>query len=94
MPPRWAHEPKATSTFDFLREQLRHVLVLAVADRAVEERDVDAAVGHRLDVLVLEVHGDRPEHDVGRRGDLEDLLVDVENRRVAPAAAAPSTMPA
>ena len=69
-----------------LAQQLGDVLVLAVADRAVEERQVELAVGHRLDVLVLAVHGDGPEADVGDLGHVEDELVGVEHGDVAAAA--------
>jgi hypothetical protein len=70
-----------------LAQQVGQVLALGVADGAGEERDVDVPVGHRLHVLVFEVHGTRPEHDVGHLDDVEDLLVDVEQRHVAAAAA-------
>ncbi len=67
-------------------QELGHLLVLAVADPAREEADVDGAVRHRLDVVVLGVHHRRPEDDVHRRGHVEDLLVEVEDGDVAAAA--------
>ena len=86
IPPMWAQEPKATMSLALLAQQLGDVLVLGVADRAVEDREVELAVGHRLDVVVLAVDGDRPEADVGGRGHVEDELVGVEDRHVAAAA--------
>ncbi len=57
--------------------------VLRVADRAVDEADVDVAVGQRLDVGVLEVGRRGPERDVGDGDDVEQVLVDLEERDVA-----------
>ena len=82
----WAHEPKATMSLLFCRRSLRDVLVLGVAHRAVEEGEVELAVLHRLDVVVLAVDGDRPQADVGGGGDVEDELVGVEHGDVAAAA--------
>ena len=57
MQPSPAQEPKATSTFALAAEELGHVFLLAGADAAVEQADVDLAVGHFLDVVDLAVDG-------------------------------------
>ena len=62
------------------------VLMLVAADAAVEEADVDGAVGHFLDVADFAVHGDRPHDDVERGGDVEDFLIERQHRDLAAAA--------
>ena len=64
MQPSLAHDPKATRSFDLRRSSRARCLVLRVADAAREERDVDGAVRHRLEVGVLGVHDGRPEDDL------------------------------
>ena len=66
MQPSLAQEPKATRTFDLAPHQLGHVFLLAGADAAVEQADVDRAVGHLLDVADLAVGDAGPDHDVER----------------------------
>src|SRR5450756_1746328 len=63
-------------------------LVLAVADAAVEQADVDEAVVVALDVLVLEVGGRRPKDHFVVLVDLDDLVLDLEEGDLAAAAAA------
>ena len=81
-----AQEPKATRTLDFPAQQLGHVLLFAGADAAVEQADVDAAVGHALHVADLGIDGDGPEDDVEQGGHVEDLLVDRQHGDLATAA--------
>ena len=69
-------------------QHLGDVLVLAVADAAVEQADVDEVVVVGLEVLVLEVGRGRPEDDVVGGVDLDDLLLDLEQGDLAAAAAA------
>ena len=70
-----------------LPQKLGDVEVFLVADASVEQGDVDLAVGHRLDVLVLGVHEARTEDQVRRGVEIQDLLPDVEKGDLAPAAA-------
>src|SRR5450756_491430 len=53
---------------------------------ARHESDRDLAVGHGLDVAVLAVHDSRPQDDVECVGDINDVLVDVDDGDVAAAA--------
>jgi hypothetical protein len=53
---------------------------------AADQRDGDLAVGEGLDVGVLAVRDRRPHDDLERRGDVEDVLVDVHDGHVAAAA--------
>ena len=69
-----------------LPQEFRDVLVLGVADRPVEEGEVELAVRHRFDVFVLAVDGDGPQADVRGGRDVEDELVGVEHGDVAAAA--------
>ena len=64
-------------------QQPGHLLVLGVADGAVEDGQVQLLVGHGLDVAVLPVRGDGPEPDVGQGGHVQEELVGVEDRDVA-----------
>src|SRR5450756_1241245 len=50
---------------------------------ARHESDRDLAVGHGLDVAVLAVHDSRPQDDVECVGDINDVLVDVDDGDVA-----------
>ena len=67
-------------------EQAGHVLLLAVADAAVEEADVDLAVGHLLDVADLAVGDAGAEDQVEGGVDVEDLGVDLQDGDLATAA--------
>ena len=66
------------------------MLVLAVPYRPVVQRGGDGLVGHRLEVLDLRVHGDRPENDVRDLCHSEDLLIDIQECDIAsPATGSP-----
>ena len=60
--------------------------VLRRADAAREQRQVDRAVVHLLDVGVLGVHDGRPEDDLEMLGEVEDRLAEVDDADVAAAA--------
>ena len=48
----------------FLTQQMSQVFVLAGADGAIEEADVDLFVVHCFNIAVFEIHHARPEDDV------------------------------
>ena len=60
-------------------QQVGHLLLFGGADGAVEQGGGDGLVGHRLDVLVFEVHRHGPEDDVHRLDDAEDVLGQVND---------------
>ena len=67
-------------------QQLGNVLIFVVADAAVEQRQQDRAVLHRLDILVFGIHGHRPEDHLEVGVHIQDLLVDVQDGDLTAAA--------
>ena len=67
-------------------EQLGPLVLLGEPHRAVQERDVDPAVGERLDVVPLEVERHRPEHDLDPLEQRGEPLAEIDDRLLAPAA--------
>jgi hypothetical protein len=61
--------------FGLLPQKLSHVLLLRVSDGPVKEGDVNVLVRHRFDILVLDIKGYGPEHDVGYLYYIKDFLV-------------------
>ena len=86
MPPRWAQLPKATRTCAFRRSRWAISSCSVVRMAPLMKAASDRAVRHRLDVLVLEVHGHRPEDDVDRGDHVEDVLGQVDDGLLAAAA--------
>ena len=67
-------------------EQMRHLLLLAGADGAVEQRGDDGLVRHRLDMLLLEIHRHGPEDNIHRLEHAEDVLGKIHDGFFATAA--------
>src|SRR5215207_5418812 len=62
------------------------MLVLIVADAAVEKRKQDRAVLQRFDILILRIHGHRPEDYLEVGIQVQDLLMGIEDSDLAPTA--------
>ena len=62
------------------------MLLLFGSNCPVEEADVDMFIRHSFYVFVLNVHGHRPEDNVGICYNVQDLLIYVENRYLAASA--------
>ncbi len=86
MPPRWAHAPKATTSWAFLRSMWTHSSCSDIRTPPLMKATAMDLSGIASMSLPLEVHGDRPEHDVDGVDDLEDLLLEVDDGFFAPAA--------
>src|ERR1035441_5981828 len=69
-----------------LAQQTGHLQLVRGAHRAVDEGDRDGAIVHRLHILLLEIQRDRPEDDVHRLQDFEQIFRQVEHRLLAAAA--------
>ena len=55
------------------------MLILVVANAAVEEREQDRAVFHGFDILIFGVHRHRPEDHFEIGIQIEDLFVGIEH---------------
>jgi hypothetical protein len=85
MQPSVAHEPNATSIFDFFAQKMRHVLVLFVADGTVPKGEQDRSILQRLDILDLGIHCHGPERDIEVGIHIQDLLMDIDDGDLASA---------
>ncbi len=66
-----------------LPQQPGHLFVLGIADRAVEEAEVNVAVRIVAHIGVLEICRHRPEDDVKDRVDVQNMIADVEDGDLA-----------
>ena len=68
-------------------QQMGHLHILRIANRAGDHAQVDRAVGKALDVVALAVHEQRKEHEFESPFDLEQPLAEIEKGGVASATA-------